>query len=551
MATISSITEVRRVIEIGFDYEPGTTGSPVTTSVTYEGQEIQVTVQLPSDCPEPDLCDCEDLVVNETIPNTKDRIVWVDTGFTGECNGGSGVVNISGVSGDTIINSTVTVDYASNNSSDSVTRTTRLVISGSPVTIRVTIPPCEHSVCGCGDLYLFEPHDDIDPTPTPPIPGQKNRWVLVSGEYECDLTTHTKYNKEKKQVSTDGGSTWSDTGETRRGSVIEYNSQDCGYTPPVPGEMRKTVSGTPYCDGNDLVVDTHEEVSYDNGTTWQPNGVTGRTVVSYGACGQPTPHTTGNFLKIISESKNCDVLFGTSNTSFTRTIYASTDNGITWNRYTSSNNRHASNRVGTVIASLTKDQYVLIKGDNETYSSGTAYTSFHSSGLIRVEGNIMSLINSTSFDSMTTLTADYQFAGLFHKTDTITSAENLTLPNTTSKGCYSRMFLDCIRLTKPPVLPAKILSEKCYEDMFYGAYILEKAPELPSDELKTRCYAGMFYGCERINNIKCLASRNVSSQCLDDWVIGVSKTGTFIKKSGITWERGDDGIPNEWTIINT
>jgi hypothetical protein len=49
MATISSITEVRRVIEIGFDYEPGTTGNPVTTSVTYDGQNIQVSVQLPSE----------------------------------------------------------------------------------------------------------------------------------------------------------------------------------------------------------------------------------------------------------------------------------------------------------------------------------------------------------------------------------------------------------------------------------------------------------------------------------------------------------------------
>ena len=56
------------------------------------------------------------------------------------------------------------------------------------------------------------------------------RWVTVSGEYVCSGTT--KYNKEKEQVSIDGGETWVDTGSTRRGStVIEENSIDCGYMP--------------------------------------------------------------------------------------------------------------------------------------------------------------------------------------------------------------------------------------------------------------------------------------------------------------------------------
>ena len=56
------------------------------------------------------------------------------------------------------------------------------------------------------------------------------RWVVVSGDYECSGTT--KYTKERKEISYDGGTTWTQTSDYRRGNtVIEYNSIDCGYAP--------------------------------------------------------------------------------------------------------------------------------------------------------------------------------------------------------------------------------------------------------------------------------------------------------------------------------
>ena len=53
------------------------------------------------------------------------------------------------------------------------------------------------------------------------------KWVNVSGEYTCVGTT--KYQKTKKQQSTDGGQTWTDVNppEYNTGSVIAYNSPDC------------------------------------------------------------------------------------------------------------------------------------------------------------------------------------------------------------------------------------------------------------------------------------------------------------------------------------
>lgn len=54
------------------------------------------------------------------------------------------------------------------------------------------------------------------------------KWVNVSGEHTCVGTT--KYQKTKKQQSTDGGRTWTDVNppEYSTGAVIETDSSDCG-----------------------------------------------------------------------------------------------------------------------------------------------------------------------------------------------------------------------------------------------------------------------------------------------------------------------------------
>lgn len=60
------------------------------------------------------------------------------------------------------------------------------------------------------------------------VPAQY-RWFTVSGEYVC--VDGDKCSKEKQQVSYDSGSTWTDTGETRAGSIIETNSDYCKNNP--------------------------------------------------------------------------------------------------------------------------------------------------------------------------------------------------------------------------------------------------------------------------------------------------------------------------------
>ena len=58
------------------------------------------------------------------------------------------------------------------------------------------------------------------------------RWITMTGasDYTCSGTT--KMTKEKEQSSSDGGNTWTDTGNYRMGdTILEENCIDCGYVP--------------------------------------------------------------------------------------------------------------------------------------------------------------------------------------------------------------------------------------------------------------------------------------------------------------------------------
>ena len=47
-----------------------------------------------------------------------------------------------------------------------------------------------------------------------------------------------KYYKEEEYQSLDGGITWTAMGVYRKGDLIEYDSEDCGYVPPVPSNAK-------------------------------------------------------------------------------------------------------------------------------------------------------------------------------------------------------------------------------------------------------------------------------------------------------------------------
>ena len=95
------------------------------------------------------------------------------------------------------------------------------------------------------------------------------RWITVIGEYLCDGTT--KYEKQKYQVSHDGGITWEDVTpiQYQKGQLIESNSKDCGYAPQPQYRWKMADTSDFICSGTSKYYKYYYEVSYDGGHKWQ------------------------------------------------------------------------------------------------------------------------------------------------------------------------------------------------------------------------------------------------------------------------------------------
>ena len=193
-------------------------------------------------------------------------------------------------------------------------------------------------------------------------------------------------------------------------------------------------------------------------------------------------------------------------------------NGGSWSAITATS--------GGVHIDVVSGDVVEFKGDNATYSNNSARFGMFmgTTCSFNVKGNIMSLINSTNFQNLTSLSSSYNFRALFLNVTGLIDASNLVLPATTlATGCYRYMFQQCSSLTKAPTLSATTMVNECY--------------------------MGMFNVCSSLNYIKCLAINRATNDT-NGWVNGVSATGTFIKASSASWTTGIDGIPSGWTVQN-
>ena len=146
-----------------------------------------------------------------------------------------------------------------------------------------------------------------------------------------------------------------------------------------------------------------------------------------------------------------------------------------------------------------------------------------------------------------TVLADNCYDSMFYGCTSLTTTP--VLPATElAYGCYRGMFRGCTSLTQAPALPATTLAQSCYGSMFGGCTSLTVAPELPATTLTTQCYYWMFSGCTKLNYVKALFTDISAQECLENWLINVSQTGTFIKNSAATWTNEQAGIPTGWTV---
>ena len=476
-------------------------------------------------------------------------------------------------------------------------------------------------------------------------PTYEYRWIVVDGQYEC--VGYDKYAVEKKQQSTDGGTTWTDVEplQTRNGSLIEANSADCGYVPPTVEYRWIVVDGLNKCVGYNKYSVEKKQQSTDGGTTWtdvSPIETRQGELIEANStdCGYVPPTPGGYETQYLTFEAIEDGTFTFTGKNSNSLSY-SLDDGQTWTALAS----------GSASPTVTAGNKIMWKGT--CTPSNTGIGKFSSTGTFNAYGNTMSIVHGDNFRNSITI-SDYQFASLFNNTKVV-NAENLVLPATTlnrscyfemfqgctsltttpelpattlanycyqymfkgcrslvnapelpaetlanycyccmflgctslttapnlpattlaeycydemftgctslvtaptlpattlAEYCYSGMFNGCTGLTSAPELPATTLADGCYYDMFRGCTSLTTAPVLPATTLTLSCYSHMFYGCTNLNYIKCLATDKSAIECTNSWVSSVASSGTFVKNSAASWTTGDDGIPTGWTVIN-
>ena len=170
---------------------------------------------------------------------------------------------------------------------------------------------------------------------------------------------------------------------------------------------------------------------------------------------------------------------------------------------------------------------------------------------------------------LSTIMGAYCYCGMFMNCTSLQKAPDL--PSTKlSGGCYSYMFAGCESMTSAMTsLPATTLVDYCYSDMFANCTSLVKAPKIkgrqffssgggPKEEISYgSCCARMFYGCRSLNEIEVwfeTQPTDLYNGELQDWVNGVSSSGTFIYHSDYNWDTANqsqglyDRIPYGWTV---
>ena len=329
--------------------------------------------------------------------------------------------------------------------------------------------------------------NDGNEKPDEPIYGVIYQWV-DTGTTGC--LSGDKYTIEKEQISYDGGATWADTGNTRRGNLLEVDSDDCLQYRWIE------VQNDYICVGSDKYTKEKEQSSNDDGVTWTDTGAqrTGEIIQSGSTdCNFATQYFTIEAL----EDMRVDLHQADAQYSM--------DNGETWTW-------------------LDFGNYIRISAGNKVlwrstwYSQSGSFGSYLDRGRCIVYGNVMSLLYGENFEGITTMENKPALAGLFNYDNdnlNIVSAENLVLPATTlTEGCYSNMFNGCTNLVSAPaILPATTLARNCYGGMFKDCTSLKNIPILPATTLAINCYQNMFNGCTSLTTAPALPVMTLEYGC--------------------------------------
>lgn len=163
-----------------------------------------------------------------------------------------------------------------------------------------------------------------------------------------------------------------------------------------------------------------------------------------------------------------------------------------------------------ILYPLNEGQTISFRADDVNPDSNDNYVlrfSYSSTGLYKVSGNLLSLVNGNS-----TNLKDYQFYSLFNGFPVVDASELLLPSENISAYCFQSMFYSCTNLEAAPELPANKLAYSCYRSMFAGCTSLKTAPALPANYVASSAYYQMFWDCSALANAPVISATSIGEK---------------------------------------
>lgn len=137
---------------------------------------------------------------------------------------------------------------------------------------------------------------------------------------------------------------------------------------------------------------------------------------------------------------------------------------------------------------------------------------------------------------------------MFKNCSSLTTVQSIPSILNGGSTCY-QMFMGCTSLVNLQHLRITTISSQSCVGMFKNCTALTTSPILEDETLIASCYEEMFYGCLSLNSVTCLATDITAYNSTNNWLYGVSATGTFTKELNMSsWTTGVSGIPTGWTV---
>lgn len=157
-----------------------------------------------------------------------------------------------------------------------------------------------------------------------------------------------------------------------------------------------------------------------------------------------------------------------------------------------------------------------------------------STAVFNVYGNALSLIYGDAFTANTSFSQSYAFSALFKDTNVV-SARHWILPK--QQTYYAKWF----------------------NQTFQNAHMLIEGPVFRCSSASTSCFDWCYMYATSLEKIAVPYLEQIPTQGFNAWVTGVPSTGTFAKKTGVSWDYRDSelvwhnygsyGIPAIWDIV--